>query len=279
VAAYGWRLKFKMVMKKVCIYCDSKGKKSKEHIWPVWMHQHLLLLGDGENVSEVNTFRWKEQTGSRKSTRQGHLTTKKIRVVCQSCNSGWMSYLENATKPILLKVLNGESIDLCAVEQETLARWIAMKAIIGEYAENDTHMTPREDRILLRLENKIPNYFAIYIGVHNASSDSAWLRTSQTIALSPEGPSPPLGKLKRNMQSIAFICGKLFVFVFAVRENGIKPTEVLKLKKLQRIYPKQSNIVKWPPADTLTKLDMGRIAWAVDDMKNLPNVKNGGDIQ
>lgn len=265
-------------MSKACIFCGSRGKKSKEHIWPVWMHEHLPLLGDGEYVSELNTFKWKEQIGSRKSTRQGHLTTKKIRVVCQSCNSGWMSELENEAKPILLKLLGGESIELCAEKQKTLARWITMKAIIGEHADSDTHMTPREDRSLLRLENRIPNYFVIYIGVHNASSDSAWLRISQTIALSPEGPSPPLGQLKRNIQSIAFICGKLFVFVFAVREDGIEPTEFLKLRKVQRIYPRQSDIVKWPPTDTLTTWDMGRIAWAIDDMENLPNVKYGGDL-
>ncbi len=267
-----------MDMRKACICCDGHGRKSKEHVWPVWMHEHLPLLGDGENVSEVNTFRWKEQTGSKKSTRQGHLTTKKLRVVCPSCNSGWMSELESASKPILLKLLAGQAVDLFAEQQDTLARWITMKAIIGEYAENNTHMTPREDRFLLRLEDRIPNYFAIYIGLHNASSDSAWLRASQTIALSPKGPSPPLGELNRNMQSIAFICGKLFVFVFAVREEGIEPTEFLRLKKVHRIYPRQSDIVKWPPAVVLSKLDMGQIAWAVDDMKNSPNVKYGGDL-
>jgi hypothetical protein len=265
-------------MSKACIFCGRKGKKSKEHIWPVWMHKHLPLIGDGENISEVNTFRWKEQIGSKKQTRQGHLTTKKLRVVCQICNNSWMSELEGEVKPILIKVLGRETIELYAKEQEILARWIAMKAIIGEHSEKETHITPSEDRRLLRLEKRIPEYFAIYIGVHNTNSDSAWLRISQTIALSPEGPSPPLGRLKRNMQSIAFICGSLFVFVFAVREDSIEPTKFLQLKKLIRIFPNQSEVVKWPPTDTLNRIDMGRIAWALDEMKKLNNVKYAGDL-
>jgi hypothetical protein len=242
------------------------------------MHKHLPLIGDGENISEVNTFRWKEQIGSKKQTRQGHLTTKKLRVVCQICNNSWMSELEGEVKPILIKVLGRETIELYAKEQEILARWIAMKAIIGEHSEKETHITPSEDRRLLRLEKRIPEYFAIYIGVHNTNSDSAWLRISQTIALSPEGPSPPLGRLKRNMQSIAFICGSLFVFVFAVREDSIEPTKFLQLKKLIRIFPNQSEVVKWPPTDTLNRIDMGRIAWALDEMKKLNNVKYAGDL-
>jgi hypothetical protein len=265
-------------MSKTCIFCNRKGKKSKEHIWPVWMHGHLPRLGDGENISEVNTFRWKEQTEAKKQTRQGHLTTKKLRVVCRICNNGWMNELEGEVKPILIKILRRETIDLCAKDQEILARWIVLKAIIGEHSEKETHMTPSEDRSLLRLNKKIPDYFTIYIGLHNAEADTAWLRTSQTIALSPEGPSPPLGRLKRNMQSIAFVCGPLFVFVFAVREDDIEPTEFLRLKKLARIFPKQSDIIKWPPTDILTAKEMGRVAWALDEMTNLDNVKYAVDL-
>jgi len=265
-------------MSKTCIFCNGNGRKSKEHLWPVWMQEHLPLIGNGGNISQIETFRWKEQTGTKRQVRPGHLTTKKLRVVCQVCNNGWMSELESEVKPILIRILNREAIDLFARDQQILARWIAVKAIIGEHSEQETYMTPSHDRMLLRLEGKIPDYFAIYIGLHSANSDSAWLRISQTIALSPKGPSPALGHIKRNTQSIAFICGPLFVFVFAVREHGICPIEFLKLNKVLRIFPKQFEIVKWPPAHILTKMDMGQIAWALDEMKNSKNVRYAGDL-
>lgn len=266
------------VMGKACIFCNGNGRKSKEHLWPVWMHEHLPLIGDGGNISQIDTFRWKDQTGSKRQVRQGHLTTKKLRVVCQVCNNGWMSELEREVQPMLTKILGRETIDLCGRDQGILARWIAMKAIIGEHSEQETYMTPSHDRMLLRLEGRIPGYYAIYIGVHNANSNSAWLRISQTIALSPKGPSPALGHIKRNTQSIAFICGPLFVFVLAIREDGLCPTEFLKLNKVIRIFPRQFEVVKWPPVKILTKMDMGRIAWALDEMKNSKNVRYGGDL-
>ena len=71
---------------------------------------------------------------------------------------------------ILIRILNREAIDLFARDQQILARWIAVKAIIGEHSEQETYMTPSHDRMLLRLEGKIPDYFAIYIGLHSDKS-------------------------------------------------------------------------------------------------------------
>lgn len=265
-------------MSKPCIFCGSRGNKSKEHIWPVWMHAHLPLLGGRKNTRELQTFKWKEQIGCKSLSRQGHLSTTKFRVVCKSCNSGWMNILEGKAKSILTRILRRDGVKLSVADQEILARWIAMKAMTGEHAENEVHMTPKADRHLLRLEGKIPDYYAIYIGAHNTDSDTAWLRVSQTIALSQEGPSPPLGNLKRNIQSIAFICGPLFVFVFGVRERGIDAAKFFHFRKLQRIFPAQSALVEWSLKEILSRAEMGQVAWALDELKNHKNVKYAGDL-
>jgi len=260
-------------MSKSCIFCDLKGKKSKEHLWPEWMHSYLPLNWNNENTRETNTFKWKEQTGAKKINRQGHLTTTKFRVVCRACNSGWMSILESETKPILTKILKNEEVVLHENDQEILAKWITMKVITGEHADEGICVTPKSDRHSLRTQKKIPEYYVIYIGKHNHASDSAWLRISQTLALSPDGPNPPLGSLNRNTQSVAFICGPLFVFVFAVREKGINSTEFFNLPKMERIFPINNKEVRFPPTEILSSIDMGKIAWALDDMKNMNNVK------
>lgn len=265
-------------MSKTCIFCNSTGRKSKEHLWPVWMHEHLPLIGNGYNVSELNTFKWKNQIGAKKTKRQGHLTTKKIRVVCQKCNNGWMSMLENEAKPILTKILNDESFKLCAKNQQTIAQWITLKSIIGEHDDRDLRVTPFAERNLFRKQLKIPNSYAIYIGRHGEKSDTAWLRTSQTIAKSRTGPNPPLGNLQRNMQSIAFICGSLFVYVLTIREHGIKAYEFLSLPKLIQIFPTKPTEINWPPNTILGSIDMELAAWALDEMKNLSNVNYAGDL-
>lgn len=265
-------------MKKPCIFCKESNKKSKEHLWPQWMHDYLKLDKSNKNIREENTFLWKDQVDKKKLERQGHLVTTKLRVVCKKCNNGWMSILEDKAKPVFLRIFKNEGVVLNREEQNLLSRWIAMKVITGEHAGNDIHVTPEEDRNLLMLKNIIPEYFAIYIGVHGAESHSAWLRISQTIALSPNGPNPQLGKLKRNTQTVSFICGPLFVFAFSIREKGINPTEFFNLGHLKQIFPPRDNIVTLPQNGILSEMDMGRIAYALDDMKDMNNVKYLGEF-
>ena len=89
-----------------CIFCQGSGM-SKEHFWSSWMdsvipkgekneYTNIILSGQDENLSMDSI-----------SVRQGDVITKKIRVVCKKCNSGWMSRIEETVKPILLKLMNG----------------------------------------------------------------------------------------------------------------------------------------------------------------------------
>lgn len=265
-------------MRIACIFCDGHGKKSKEHIWPVWMHKYLKINGDGKHTSEAHTYEYKKHLESKKIERQGDLTTKKLRVVCQQCNSGWMSLLESSVKPIMIRMLALEEMVLRPIEQGLLARWIVMKVIVGEYDSKGINFTPTVDRVAFKNNNTIPEYFAVYIGTHNEKSDSAWLRFSNTLSRSSSALSPPLEGVTRNTQSITFICGTLFIYVFGIRVKGLMPVDMLKLPQLTRIIPMESNIVIWPPENTLTSKEMGRIAYALYDMSNLGNVKYGSDM-
>jgi len=265
-------------MSKSCIFCDKKGKKSKEHLWPVWMHEFLPNVGDGNNVRESTSFQSKQQTGQNIIKRQGHLFTTKFRIVCKICNNGWMSELENNVKSTLLKLIKGEPKTLNENDQEILSRWISMKVMLGEYAEKGIHVTPKNDRHLLKDKKKIPEYFAIFIGTHDSNSDTSWLRISDTLALSPAGPDPKLGNLKRNTQSVTFLCGRVFIYVFACRENGIEPTEFVQINSLQRIYPNKNSNIYWPTDKILTEREMSEIAWALNDLHKMPNVRYKRDL-
>ncbi len=265
-------------MNSGCIFCGSRKKRSKEHVWPDWMREYFPKMEGQSHNRETHTFRWETALGSKRVKRQGHLSTLKIRAVCEECNSGWMSQLESETKPILKGILQNQPVEITEAKQETLARWITVKTIVGEHAEPDICVTPEADRYLLKSKGIIPNYYAIYLGRHTTTSDTAWLRTSQTIGLSKDGPSPPLGGLKRNTQSIAFLCGPLFLFVFAIRVEGIGASEFFKFSKLSQLFPLHEPIIHWPLAQSLSKSDMSRIAYALEDIKNLPNVHDGGDL-
>lgn len=265
-------------MARLCIFCGNEGQLSKEHIWPEWMRGYLPLIGDGKYKTWSETFKWKDLLNTKSNTRPGHLTTKKVRVVCKSCNNGWMSTLESEAKHVIVRILQRQAFRIVATDQLILSQWITLKTIVGEHVEPDLYVTPKEDRRKFFESRIIPDFFAIYIGSHSSRSDSAWLRISNTLASSASGPLPQLVEAKRNTQSVSFICGPLFIFVLAIREDGINPTEFMSLKKVVRIFPSLSADIDWPPKNVLTERDMGQIAYALDELKNMDNVKYLGDL-
>jgi hypothetical protein len=268
----------KSEMSKRCIFCGLSGKKTKEHIWSEWMHEYLPSSGGGAHSKGNFTFYDKTPLNSKTTERQGHVSTVKVRVVCKTCNSGWMSQLEENVKPILVKMFKKDRFVIANSEQTILSKWIAVKVIVGEFADSEIYVTPKADRLKLKESSVIPNYFAIYIGAHNSQSDSAWLRTSNTLAVSPKGPNPPMGDLNRNTQSVAFICGPLFIYVFASREEAIDSSNFFTFGKLVRLYPLQNNDLHWPPSNVLSESEIGKIAWALNQIGQYVKTTHIGDI-
>jgi hypothetical protein len=78
---------------------------SKEHFWSQWMKEFLSSGTDLTHIHEIYTSEAKNQVKTFHSTKQGDVITKKIRVVCRKCNSGWMGSLQEKVKPILIKLI------------------------------------------------------------------------------------------------------------------------------------------------------------------------------
>jgi len=133
--------------RKTCIFCGGFNL-SKEHVWPDWTRKVLTENPSPAHHEWHNTFSNKgkvvKESGMR--TRQGSTFTKKLRVVCKTCNNGWMSRLENDTKPILLKLVQAEPTLLGRKQQTLVAQWIALKVMITEWNRPLEAFIPKEDR-------------------------------------------------------------------------------------------------------------------------------------
>jgi hypothetical protein len=46
-----------------------------------------------------------------------------VKIVCASCNNGWMNDLENGVRPFLPDLINGRAVELTAGNQKALASW------------------------------------------------------------------------------------------------------------------------------------------------------------
>ena len=266
---------YKLHMKLVrsCVFCQSKGM-SKEHFWPNWVGPFLKKHKENNFTSELYTGLGKNPMELKKKRAQpGNLFTKKMRVVCKSCNNGWMSRLEAEAKPILLSILEGKSFRFDSSVQETLAKWIVMKVIVSEHSEEEKAVTPEADANEFFRTQKIPSYFRIFIGYHNSSSDSAYIRHSMTLAVSRSGPNPPLAGRYGNTQSISFLLGPLCVHVLASRIEGVDLGGFFTFTTLRQIWPRETNSFNWPVETVTTPEILKSVANCLNLLVGSPTVK------
>jgi hypothetical protein len=137
-----------------CIFCGGKGL-TKEHVFPAWMRpllQGYVEASEVPNYSQMQTFGGLSVPGtptSRGWNNQGYIFNKRLRVVCRSCNNGWMSQQEKETKSLLTAMIEGRSASLGYDEQCRLALWCALRAGIFERDDPErAAITPHQYRYI-----------------------------------------------------------------------------------------------------------------------------------
>jgi hypothetical protein len=137
-------------MARECIFCGSP-RLTAEDAWPLWLGDVLPVIPGGL-VGRLDTL------GSRHTTRRWRLKTLTVRVkwVCEACNCGWMSVLENQAKQVLTPMIGGESTRLDQADQLLVATWAVKTAMVLEFINGETVAATREDRHWLRERRSPP---------------------------------------------------------------------------------------------------------------------------
>jgi hypothetical protein len=207
--------------------------------------------------------------GSRKEVlskeRPTDITNMTLRVVCRNhCNNGWMSRLEEKTKPFLLPLINGTHSVLDKYRQEMIATWIAMKLLTCEFSDPDDLMFTGLDRSIFMGSRLPPRNMKIWIARYNGEGwDNTYARQAATLGWAPRGTKPPLppsGSLAKNTQEQTFVVGQLFVHSTATtvpRLNADIPPVLVPV--MRQIWPYQS-LSLWPFARGLTDAEIMLIA-------------------
>ena len=80
------------------MFCDQVGPRAEEDIISRWVSKELEPVGpiSTDFLTEVP-----DQPIVRHTKQFGSLATLKLPRTCADCNGGWMSRLEEATRPIL----------------------------------------------------------------------------------------------------------------------------------------------------------------------------------
>jgi hypothetical protein len=103
-----------------CVFCGIDRRLSREHVFASWMEDYFpdLRSATADYIRRTVT-----QAEDVDHTRPGPVFDFVTRDVCEVCNNGWMSGLEDQVRPILGPMLRDQPRVLTAPEQMTLATW------------------------------------------------------------------------------------------------------------------------------------------------------------
>lgn len=132
------------VSKGQCIFCGQlwgEVSKSNEHVLGHLRRRPGNLPNERTSQSAGLTFDVESQQfvwhPVITQTRDSSLLNLRTRAVCESCNTGWMSRLEQQAKPLLIALEEaakggGKPLNFARSEALTLARWALKTAITHE---------------------------------------------------------------------------------------------------------------------------------------------------
>lgn len=106
-----------------CIFCEGEPV-TREHLWPQWLAE--VVPADAA-IECSHTWQRGTSEPTEFAQRPFQLT---VRAVCENCNGGWMSAIENETKHLASGMIQGRARVLHKEGQRTLAVWAALKAMM-----------------------------------------------------------------------------------------------------------------------------------------------------
>jgi hypothetical protein len=237
---------------RFCIFCGKAGL-THEHVWADWLKKFIPK----DMVEHDSLFAIVHTTHSepRRKKRAGDLRSRRLRVVCKSCNSGWMSRLQEKAKPCLLPLVLGEVTAFDVDTQSILTAWIAMFVMVAEYFNPATVTSTQEQRSFLMHSGKAPTEnWKIWIGDFERVNWKGQL-VHFTVPISSPLHRPETmdnGLPRPNTQTMTFVVGRLFVHVASSVIDIFEDWRLARPDLLKQIWPIRRNIIGWPPKIAVT---------------------------
>lgn len=154
-------------MARTCIFCGGGGL-TREHIVAKWISNLVRPQGPYGGGFIVRSA----HLGIGEWERQTHFIELVARCVCEDCNSGWMSALENLAAPVLTPLIEGDVVTLGALDQELIALWAMKTAMVLEEASDASvkrYFTFQERRLFAD-QGVIPDVTQTWIGRKEATN-------------------------------------------------------------------------------------------------------------
>jgi hypothetical protein len=251
--------------RRLCIFCGEPAN-SREHIFAEWLHPYLPKNDEQNHASRFIVMdRDQDVVTDKRRSGEGH--SGRLKVVCADCNTGWMSRLQNQTKPFLLPMVRGKQIPLFIRQQQLLSAWATMFVMVVEQRENDSRVVAcsQEERTSFMETRRTPATWKVWVGhytrelwvpiiVHTTAQVVPSL--AEEFAYIPQNGVP----IVPNTHATTFVVGELFFHVFGSGLPGVVRKQEIAPDAMPRIWPFRSSPVWFPPKIKLTDRDADEIA-------------------
>jgi len=140
-------------MPRTCIFCGERPG-SNEHLFPNWLNQPDIIpfeqTDEPPPASELARHIANEDGVTTTNWTAQEVASATTKLVCHTCNTGWMSQLEGDSKPILVPLIRGHVSTLSVDQQFLVATWATKTAIVVEatLSENADNFTLDEAQIV-----------------------------------------------------------------------------------------------------------------------------------
>ena len=259
----------------ICLFCDQKATTG-EHLFSRWIRKRFRPPRWSAFTAMDAAY---EHRGyailQKKNIRRRHprpITTIKIHVVCHDCNTKWMSILDNTAKPVLLRMIEGQTTALTASERQIVAQWIALKTIVLDAEDEEQSAIPESDRKAVRRGKALPSQWQIWVGMTGVDDGLACSR--QTGHLTLGQPDDSDWAATPNTNNTIFALGRLFIFVLV----GAFPfAEVKRFKAFKKLQPIRARArhLHWPPKERLSDQEVVNLIRFLKNVSGVPDPFRG----
>lgn len=235
-------------MASECIFCGVEEKLTKEHVWPKWLGTALARSPSSQHVFAEDGRTTREYSAPD--------LTLQARVVCASCNGGWMSRMESSAKALLTPMIAiGQPTALEPDDQRLVTAWATKTAMTMEMAQTADRAIPLAHRRHLWESKTAPGRVQAWLGARSSGHSLVrydYQRTGETSASDGYGVMLAVGGLFVYLLSLPMSAGGDLTANVGVR---LDPRGTLS-DKLVRLTPPRRGAVVFPPPRALDDAEL-----------------------
>lgn len=225
----------------LCLFCREYGS-SREDVFALWISRLIRDAGP----FDLAVTHGRSKTGLRKIGVYS-------RAPCRTCNTGWMSRLEQAAAPFLRPAILGQPTEWDADAQKVVATWAFKTALMLDRSNPVGFKVPAQHFAHLYDHAEPPGgSVQIAVGAYRPTPGERPLGATAGISAGPTS--------HRDSYRIAFSVGQLVFEINGYAGRGISPVAVQTFvqtpdmivpmwNSYPPVWPRLSMTFRWPPPD------------------------------